>query len=47
MAAPAALPGIDSRLLQRGTLGIAEELAADVAPLIDGFLTAERPRAAG
>jgi pimeloyl-ACP methyl ester carboxylesterase len=47
MAALAALPGIDSRLLRRGTLGMAEELAADVAPLIDGFLTAERPRAAG
>jgi pimeloyl-ACP methyl ester carboxylesterase len=47
MAALAALPGIDSRLLRRGTLGMAEELAADVAPLIDGFLAAEPPRAAG
>ena len=43
MAALAALPGIESRLLERGTLGMAEELAADLAPLIDDFLSAERP----
>ena len=47
MAALAALPGIESRLLQRGALGMAEELAADVAPLIDDFLSAERPPSAG
>jgi pimeloyl-ACP methyl ester carboxylesterase len=46
MAALAALPGIESRLLERGTLGMAEELAADVAPLIEGFLAASRPRSA-
>jgi pimeloyl-ACP methyl ester carboxylesterase len=47
MAALAALPGIESRLLERGKLGMAEELAADVAPLIDDFLSAERPPSAG
>ena len=47
MAALAALPGIESRLLERGTLGMAEELAADLAPLIDGFLSAQRPSSAG
>ena len=31
------LPGMESRLLGRGTLGMAEELAGDLAPLIDGF----------
>jgi hypothetical protein len=44
MAALAALPGIESRLLGRGTLGIAEELAGDLAPLIDSFLSETRPR---
>jgi pimeloyl-ACP methyl ester carboxylesterase len=33
------LPGIESRLLGRGTLGMAEELAGDLTPLIDGFLS--------
>jgi pimeloyl-ACP methyl ester carboxylesterase len=47
MAALAALPGIESRLLERGTLGMAEELAADVAPLIDSFLSAQRRHSAG
>jgi pimeloyl-ACP methyl ester carboxylesterase len=42
MAALASLPGIESRLLQRGTLGMAEELAADVAPPIEEFLSAGR-----
>jgi hypothetical protein len=44
MEALAALPGIESRLLERGTLGMAEELAGDLAPLIDGFLSEKRPR---
>jgi pimeloyl-ACP methyl ester carboxylesterase len=39
MEALAALPGIESRLLGCGTLGMAEELAGDLAPLIDGFLS--------
>jgi pimeloyl-ACP methyl ester carboxylesterase len=39
MEALAALPGIESRLLERGTLGMAEELAGDLAPLIDRFLS--------
>jgi pimeloyl-ACP methyl ester carboxylesterase len=39
MEALADLPGIESRLLDRGTLGMAEELAGDVAPLIDAFLS--------
>ena len=47
MEALAALPGIESRLLDRGTLGMAEELAGDVAPLIDDFLSANRPHPAG
>jgi pimeloyl-ACP methyl ester carboxylesterase len=47
MDALAALPGVESRLLPRGTLGMAEELAADVAPLIDEFLAANPARAAG
>jgi pimeloyl-ACP methyl ester carboxylesterase len=46
MAALAALPAIESRLLERGTLGMAEELAADVAPLIEDFLSAKRPHSA-
>ena len=37
MEALADLPGIESRLLGRGTLGMAEELAGDLAPLIDVF----------
>ena len=47
MAALAALPNIESRLLRRGTLGMAEELAAEVAPLIEDFLAAQPPQAAG
>ena len=41
MVALAALPGIESRLLERGTLGMAEELAGDLAPLIHGFLSGQ------
>jgi pimeloyl-ACP methyl ester carboxylesterase len=44
MEALAELPGIESRLLKRGTLGMAEELGGDLAPLIDDFLSAKRPR---
>ena len=44
MEALADLPGIESRLLDRGTLGMAEEVAGDLAPLIDRFL-ARRSRA--
>jgi hypothetical protein len=44
MEALADLPGIESRLLGRGTLGMAEELAGDLAPLIDSFLSETRPR---
>jgi pimeloyl-ACP methyl ester carboxylesterase len=44
MEALAALPGIESRRLGRGTLGMAEELAGDLAPLIDGFLSQTRSR---
>jgi pimeloyl-ACP methyl ester carboxylesterase len=44
MEALAALPGIESRLLGRGTLGMAEELAGELAPLIDSFLSETRPR---
>jgi pimeloyl-ACP methyl ester carboxylesterase len=47
MDALAALPGVDSRLLARGTLGMAEELAADVAPLIEEFLAATSPHPSG
>ena len=47
MEALAAFPGIETRLLQRGTLGMAEELAGDVAPLIGDFLSAKRPHSAG
>jgi pimeloyl-ACP methyl ester carboxylesterase len=46
MAALAALPAIESRLLERGTLGMAEELAADMAPLIEDFLSAKQPHSA-
>jgi pimeloyl-ACP methyl ester carboxylesterase len=44
MDALAALPGIESKLLARGTLGMAEDLAADLAPLIDRFLSGRRPQ---
>jgi pimeloyl-ACP methyl ester carboxylesterase len=47
MQALADLPGLKSRLLQRGTLGMAEELAGDIAPLIDGFLSAKAPHPSG
>jgi pimeloyl-ACP methyl ester carboxylesterase len=43
----AALPGIESRLLRRGTLGMAEELAGDIAPLVDGFLSVKPPHPSG
>jgi pimeloyl-ACP methyl ester carboxylesterase len=39
MEALAGLPGIECTLLGRGTLGMAEELAVDLAPLIDRFLS--------
>jgi pimeloyl-ACP methyl ester carboxylesterase len=41
------LTGIESRLLGRGTLGMAEELAGDVAPLIDAFLSGKRLHSSG
>ena len=44
MEALATLSGIESRLVGRGTLGMAEELAGDLAPLIDSFLSETRPR---
>ena len=47
MEALADLPGIESRLLDRGTLGMAEELAGDVAPLIDGFLSVKPSPSSG
>jgi hypothetical protein len=47
MEALATLPGIESRLLGRGTLGMAEEFAGDVAPLIDDFLSGKRPHSSG
>jgi pimeloyl-ACP methyl ester carboxylesterase len=43
MEALAGLPGIKSLLLERGTLGMAEELAGDLAPLIEGFLSSTGP----
>ena len=43
MEALAVLPGIESRLLERGTLGMAEELAGDLAPLIESFLSRTGP----
>jgi pimeloyl-ACP methyl ester carboxylesterase len=43
MEALADLAGIESRLLGRGALGMAEELAVDLAPLIDGFLSGTGP----
>jgi hypothetical protein len=39
MEALVALPGMESKLLARGTLGMAEELASDLAPLINDFLS--------
>jgi pimeloyl-ACP methyl ester carboxylesterase len=47
MEALAVLPGIESKRLDCGTLGMAEELAGDVAPLIDDFLSSKRPQVAG
>jgi pimeloyl-ACP methyl ester carboxylesterase len=44
MEALANLPGVESRLLRRGTLGMAEELAGDLAPLINDFLSGTGPR---
>ena len=44
MQALADLPGVASRLLRRGTLGMAEELAGDLAPLINDFLSGTGPR---
>jgi pimeloyl-ACP methyl ester carboxylesterase len=43
MEALADLPGIESRLMRHGALGMAEELAGDLAPLINGFLSRKRP----
>jgi hypothetical protein len=43
MEALADLLGIESRLLRHGTLGMAEEFAGDLAPLIDGFLSGKHP----
>ena len=47
MEALADLRGIESRLLGRGTLGMAEELAGDLAPLIDDFLSGKYPQSSG
>jgi hypothetical protein len=47
MEALAALPGIESGLLGRGTLGMAEELAGDIASLIDDFLSVNPPHPSG
>jgi hypothetical protein len=41
MEALAELSGIERRPLGHGALGMAEELAGDLAPLIQGFLTGE------
>jgi pimeloyl-ACP methyl ester carboxylesterase len=43
MQALAKLPGIERSLLEHGSLGMAEELAGDLAPLIHDFLSANRP----
>jgi hypothetical protein len=43
----AALPDIKSKLLARGTLGMAEELAGEIAPLIEGFLSTKPPHSPG
>jgi hypothetical protein len=47
MEALADLPEIQSRLLGRGTLGMAEELAGEIAPLIEDFLSTEPPYSPG
>src|ERR687891_2289988 len=47
MEALAELPGIESRRMGRGTLGMAEELAGELAPLIDDFLSAKPPHPGG
>ena len=39
MEALVGLPGIEARVLPRATLGMAEERASDLAPLIEAFLT--------
>jgi pimeloyl-ACP methyl ester carboxylesterase len=39
MQALVALPGIESRLFDRGTLGLAEERPAELAPLVEAFLS--------
>ena len=39
MEALVALPGIHARLLERGALGLAEEQAPVLAPLIEDFLS--------
>jgi pimeloyl-ACP methyl ester carboxylesterase len=38
MDALAALPNVESQVLQHGALGIHEELPAEIAPLIEAFL---------
>jgi pimeloyl-ACP methyl ester carboxylesterase len=43
MQALVGLPGIESRLLERGTLGLAEERAAELAPFIEKFLAGPEP----
>jgi hypothetical protein len=43
MEAIASLPAVESRLLDRGALGMAEELSGDLAPLIDGFVSGKPP----
>ena len=43
----AALPDIKSKLLARGTLGMAKELAGEIAPLIEGFLSTKPPHSPG
>ena len=47
MEALAALPGIERRRVGRGTLGMAEELAGELAPLIDSFLSGTGPDVSG
>jgi len=44
MEALVALPGIESRLLDHGTLGLAEERPAELAPFIEAFYLARRQR---
>jgi hypothetical protein len=46
MEALVTLPGIEGKLLARGTLGMAEEFGDDLAPLIEGFLSGKRPNSA-